>query len=141
MYILETEQSFDSAHFLSNYVGKCSNLHGHRWRVVARIQADQLSGAAQTRDMVLDFGDFKDALRCLTDALDHTLIIEKDSLKSTTMAALRDENFSITEVPFRPTAERFSEYFYKQLHGLSFPVHSVSVYETPTNCATYQEDL
>lgn len=37
MYILETEQSFDSAHFLSGYKGKCSNLHGHRWRVVARI--------------------------------------------------------------------------------------------------------
>ena len=41
MYILETEQSFDSAHFLSGYKGKCSNLHGHRWRVVARIAMDE----------------------------------------------------------------------------------------------------
>ena len=74
MYILETEQSFDSAHFLSGYKGKCSNLHGHRWRVVARIAMDELNKEGQTRDMVIDFGDFKDALKKLTDALDHSFI-------------------------------------------------------------------
>lgn len=63
MYILETEQSFDSAHFLSGYEGKCSNLHGHRWRVVARIAMDELNKEGQTRDMVIDFGDFKNALK------------------------------------------------------------------------------
>ena len=108
MYILETEQSFDSAHFLSGYKGKCSNLHGHRWRVVARIAMDELNKEGQTRDMVIDFGDFKDALKKLTDA-------------------------------FRPTAEQFSRYFYEQLQKLGFPVYNISVYETPTNCSTYQE--
>lgn len=140
MYILETEQSFDSAHFLSNYIGKCSNLHGHRWRIVARIRADKLSTETQTRDMVIDFGDFKDALKKLTDDLDHCLIMETGTLKPATMTALKEENFRIVEVPFRPTAERFSEYFYRRLKELAFPVYNVSVYETPTNCATYQED-
>jgi len=32
MYGLKTEASFDSAHFLTDYYGKCENLHGHRWR-------------------------------------------------------------------------------------------------------------
>ena len=81
MYILETEQSFDSAHFLSGYEGKCSNLHGHRWRVVARIAMDELNKEGQTRDMVIDFGDFKNALKKLTDALDHSFIFETGSLK------------------------------------------------------------
>ena len=67
MYILETEQAFDSAHFLSGYEGKCRNLHGHRWRIVARIAAEELSRERQTRDMVIDFGDFKDALKALTE--------------------------------------------------------------------------
>ena len=31
MYILKTSASFDSAHFLAGYTGKCANLHGHRW--------------------------------------------------------------------------------------------------------------
>lgn len=139
MYILETEQAFDSAHFLSGYEGKCRNLHGHRWRVVAKIAADSLSTTRQTRDMVIDFGDFKDALKELTENLDHCLIIETGSLKPATMEALRGEDFRVVELPFRPTAEQLSRYFFLQLKDRSFPVHSVSVYETPNNCATYQE--
>ena len=38
MYYLKTEQSFDAAHFLKGYAGKCHNLHGHRWRVIVEIQ-------------------------------------------------------------------------------------------------------
>ena len=123
MYILETEQSFDSAHFLSGYKGKCSNLHGHRWRVVARIAMDELNKEGQTRDMVIDFGDFKDALKKLTDALDHSFIFETGSLKETTLTALKEEGFLLHE----------------QLQELDFPVYNISVYETPTNCSTYQE--
>lgn len=140
MYILETEYSFDAAHFLSGYEGKCRNLHGHRWRVIARIGARELSRAGQTRDMVLDFGDFKESLKKMTDTLDHTLIIEKGSLKPETLNALKEEAFAIREFPFRPTAERFAEYFYIKLKDEGFPVISVSVYETPENCATWKED-
>lgn len=139
MYILETEQAFDSAHFLSGYEGKCRNLHGHRWRIVARIAAEELSRERQTRDMVIDFGDFKDALKALTEELDHCLIIETGSLRPKTMEALKEEDFRIVELPFRPTAEQLSRYFYMRLKQYSFLVYSVSVYETPNNCATYQE--
>ena len=89
--------------------------------------------------MVIDFGDFKNALKKLTDALDHSFIFETGSLKERTVAALKDEGFLLHEVPFRPTAEQFSRYFYEQLKGLNFPVYDISVYETPTNCSTYQE--
>ena len=37
MYYLKTEHSFDSAHFLAGYEGKCRNIHGHEWRVVIEI--------------------------------------------------------------------------------------------------------
>ena len=42
MYTIKTEASFDSAHFLKGYQGKCSNLHGHRWRVVVEVQSEEL---------------------------------------------------------------------------------------------------
>ena len=42
MYKLKTESSFDAAHFLTDYHGKCENLHGHRWRVVAYIAQAEL---------------------------------------------------------------------------------------------------
>lgn len=42
MYGLKTESSFDAAHFLTDYHGKCENLHGHRWRVVAYLAQEKL---------------------------------------------------------------------------------------------------
>lgn len=140
MFILETEAAFDSAHFLSGYDGKCSNLHGHRWRIVAHIAKNELQPEGQMRDMVLDFGDFKNALTSLADQYDHTMIIEKGTLKASTLAVFAEEGFSYVEVPFRPTAERFSQFFYQELKKMGFPVIDISVYETPTNCATYRED-
>ena len=139
MYGLKTESSFDAAHFLTDYHGKCENLHGHRWRVVAYLAQEKLWNEGTHKDMVIDFGDFKHALKKLTDALDHSFIFETGSLKERTVAALKDEGFLLHEVPFRPTAEQFSRYFYEQLKGLNFPVYDISVYETPTNCSTYRE--
>ena len=39
MYSVRTEGSFDAAHFLANYQGKCRNLHGHRWRVIIEVKS------------------------------------------------------------------------------------------------------
>ena len=50
MYIVKTEDSFDSAHFLARYNGKCRNIHGHRWRVVIEIAGENLDDG-----MVVDF--------------------------------------------------------------------------------------
>ena len=45
MYGLQAEAHFDGAHFLTDYYGKCENLHGHRWRVVATIEVERLESA------------------------------------------------------------------------------------------------
>jgi len=70
MYGLKTESSFDASHFLTDYHGKCENLHGHRWRVVAYLEVAELQTEGTCKDMVVDFGDFKGALRSLTERLD-----------------------------------------------------------------------
>lgn len=139
MYILKTEQSFDSAHFLAGYQGKCSNLHGHRWRVVVEICAGSLVKEGQIRGMVADFGDLKSDLQKITDHYDHALIVEEGSLREATTAALKEEGFRMITVPFRPTAEHFAKSFYDQIKALGYQVHRVEVYETPNNCAAYEE--
>lgn len=138
MYHLKTEQSFDAAHFLKGYVGKCSNLHGHRWRVIARVSAQELDQQGQTRAMLVDFSTLKHALKALCEELDHSLIYESGSLRPATVAALTEEQFRLVEVPFRPTAEEFSRFFFEKLTALGYPVTLVEVYETPTNSACYE---
>ena len=138
MYCLQTEAAFDSAHFLTDYYGKCENLHGHRWRVVVTIGADELQTEGTMKDMVLDFGVFKKAVREPADSLDHTFLVEEGSLKPATLAALEGEGFSLTIMPFRTTAENLARWFFEQLVAQGLPVIEVECDETPNNRAFYR---
>ena len=137
MYQLTTEHSFDSAHFLAGYDGKCGNLHGHRWRVLLTVQSETLREDPQQKGMCVDFAELKKDLRTELDALDHVLIIEQGSLRESTMKALQEEKFQVVEMPFRPTAENFARYFYELFTLKGYPVAKVEVYETPNNSAVY----
>lgn len=140
MFFLTAEAAFDGAHFLSGYEGKCSNLHGHRWRIVLKIKAKELQKEGQQRGMVVDFKDVKKALKDEADYFDHAFIYEKNTLKPKTVEALEEEEFLMRVVEFRPTAENFSKYFFDKFKEYGFEVDEVTVYETPNNCASYREE-
>lgn len=137
MYYLKTEQSFDSAHFLAGYNGKCANIHGHRWRVVVSIKSTSLLEDKQSNGMIIDFTDLKNDLKQITDSLDHTLIIETNSLSTNLYQALINENFKIVSLPFRPTAENLAQYIFELL-AKKYNLDCIDVYETPNNCASYR---
>ena len=139
MFTLVSENSFDAAHFLNGYNGKCSNIHGHRWRVVVEIFSDKLSDDKQTRGMVVDFDTLKEDIKQEVDYFDHSLIIEAGTLKEKTYEALKEEGIRLIELDFRTTAENFSKYFYDRFEKKGYNVKQVSVYETPNNCATYSK--
>jgi 6-pyruvoyltetrahydropterin/6-carboxytetrahydropterin synthase len=140
MYILKTECDFDAAHFLKGYDGKCSNIHGHRWKVVISVGSEELRAEGTTRGMIVDFSELKQDVKHMADAFDHKLIVEEGSLKAKTMEALLEEEFAIVTVPMRPTAENFSKYFYDQMTEKGYHVVEAVVYETPNNCAAYREE-
>lgn len=139
MYILKTENSFDSAHFLSGYDGKCRNIHGHRWQVEIEIMSEKLNESGQLRGMCVDFTTLKAELKEETEYFDHALIIERGSLKESTIQALSDESFNIKVLDFRPTAENLAKYFYDRFKERGYEVACATVYETPNNCAKYFE--
>jgi len=130
---------FRSTHFLKDYDGKCGNIHGHRWRVVVEVKSEKLKEDVQCKGMVIDFADLKDELNKLCDEFDHVFIYEKGSLKEATIKALHDEGFIIKEVDFRATAECFAKHFYDEMTKAGFNINRIEVYETPNNCAIYEE--
>ena len=138
MYGLKTEAAFDSAHFLTDYYGKCENLHGHRWRVEVTLGQDSLQTEGTMKDMVLDFGVFKKAVREAAEELDHVFLVEEGSLKPETIAALESEGFILKILPFRTTAENLAHWFYDKLTAQGLPVTEVEVDETPNNRAFYR---
>lgn len=139
MYKLKTKASFDSAHFLKDYEGKCSNIHGHRWTVEIEVGAETLEHDTQNRGMVVDFSNLKKNLREIADYFDHSLIMETGSLRQATEDALIAENLRIVKVDFRPTAENFAKYIYDEMTSRGYKVIEASVYETPNNVASYCE--
>jgi 6-pyruvoyltetrahydropterin/6-carboxytetrahydropterin synthase len=139
MYILRAEHSFDSAHFLAGYTGKCGNIHGHRWKVEIEIQSETLVEGGQLDGMVIDFGDLKKDVKEMVDYYDHALIVQASTLRQETLACLIEDNFRVITVDFRPTAENFAAFFYKEMKKKGYKVKRATVYETPTNSAIYEE--
>ena len=137
MYVLKTKSSFDGAHFLKDYEGKCANIHGHRWMIKVEVSSETVEEKGPYRGMVVDFGKLKDDLKEETAKLDHMCLIEKGCLKPSTVEALYDEGFTLYELDFRPTAENLAKYFYDVMSIKGYTVVRTSVYETPENCAEY----
>jgi 6-pyruvoyltetrahydropterin/6-carboxytetrahydropterin synthase len=138
LYSITAEVSFDAAHFLSGYPGACGNLHGHRWRVVARAAGDTLIDSGAQEGMLLDFAVLKGELRDITAEFDHVFLVERGSLRLETLDALETEGFFLLSLPFRPTAENLARHFCDELTRRGLPVRAVTVYETPENAATYE---
>lgn len=139
MYILKAEHSFDSAHFLAGYEGKCSNIHGHRWRVEIEVKSHALIKNGQLDGMVIDFGDLKKEVKRMVDEYDHALIIQEGTMREETLNCLLQDTFKIITVSFRPTAENFAAHFFNTMKAKDFDVKRATVYETPTNSAAYEE--
>jgi 6-pyruvoyltetrahydropterin/6-carboxytetrahydropterin synthase len=70
MYQLFVEEHFDAAHYLPNYHGKCERLHGHRFKVVARVEAERLDDGG----LAYDFAQLKQHLREVLAQFDHTCL-------------------------------------------------------------------
>jgi len=52
---------FSAAHFLSDYQGKCGNMHGHTYKsdvMVSRVRGGIVDGG-QMDGMIIDFHRFK----------------------------------------------------------------------------------
>ena len=70
MYQITVEQHFDAAHFLRGYQGKCEALHGHRFRVVAKIRAAKVDDIG----IAYDFAELKQRLGDIVARFDHTCL-------------------------------------------------------------------
>ena len=141
MFKLKSEIQFDMAHYLSGYKGKCANIHGHRYRLIATLKANELREDKQMRGMVEDFGEFKRGLKFIADMFDHKLIIEDNEEGKEIFSKLKEiSNFEIVLLPFRTTAEEMARYIYNKLKEMDFPIYEVELFETPTNSVIYSEE-
>jgi len=118
MYTLKVELNFSAAHNLRGYKGKCEGLHGHNWKVLAKVSQDKLGKAG----MVMDFGELKKELNRVLDKLDHKYLNR--------LAYFKRVN---------PTSENIAKYIYDSLESSVKGLESITVWENSSSSATYQE--
>lgn len=143
MFILKNEIEFDSAHYLEGHQGKCANIHGHRYKLIAKIKGSNLKNTGSSRGMIEDFSYIKQILKEVQVAFDHKLIIE-DSIKGRNLfEALNStgDDFQCVLVPYRPTAEEMSRHIFNIIKSKGLDVNEVELYETPGNSCIYSEDI
>lgn len=125
MYYLGIRSDFSSAHFLKDYKGKCSNLHGHNWIVEAVF----CSGKLDNIQLSVDFNVLKKMLKEVMDMLDHKFLNELDFFK--------DKN---------PTAEVISELIYNLIsekvrnENINASIHEIKVWESEKSWVSYRLD-
>lgn len=118
MFEVKIETHFSSAHHLLNYKGNCENQHGHNWKVEVYIQGNVLDKS----NILVDFKILKKTVNEIVDYLDHKDINELPEFRGVS-----------------PSSERISKYIYEKVKEKFDTVSKVSVWETPTSCASYWE--
>lgn len=126
-YVLVSKEfTFDSAHHLHCYEGKCQNLHGHTYKLQVIMK-----GRTDHRGIVIDFADIKRiAKERVIDRLDHQYLNEVLPLMNT-------------------TAENMVVWIYEQIgqalteEGLAPDVllEEIRLWETPTSYAAVTRDM
>lgn len=142
MFKVKSQIEFDMAHYLSGYNGKCSNLHGHRYKLIVSIKSETLHQEGQLKGMVDDFGNIKEKLKKIENLFDHKLVIENNEEGLLVAEKLKElpNSFDVLLVPYRPTAEEMSRDIFHKLKAMGLDVCEVELFETPTNSCTYTED-
>ena len=122
-YTMKILTDFAAAHYLRDYEGPCSRVHGHNWKVEVEVNASRLDKIG----MGLDFKLIKQATNKLIDRLDHQNLNE--------LPPFDRQN---------PTAENIAAWLYRELSSILntdvIRVASVTLWETERACVTYTEE-
>jgi 6-pyruvoyltetrahydropterin/6-carboxytetrahydropterin synthase len=117
MYRLRVKSHFDAAHKLVGYNGKCSELHGHTWKVEVLVTGEELDKIG----MLVDFKVLKEKLKEITEKLDYSLLNDLKEIGN-------------------PTSENLSRYIFKNLKNLpNVKLEKVRVWESPSSWCEYHE--
>lgn len=136
--------SFEMAHALPAYEGKCHNIHGHSYKLFVTVEGAPLQQqGAPTDGMVLDFHQLKEIVnRHIVEQFDHALVLPRkgqepdDNTDSPTQ--LGGYAAKLILVDFQPTSENLLLHFARLLNGqlpAGTRLHSLKLYETETSCA------
>lgn len=137
------EFSFEGAHALRGYDGKCSHIHGHSYRMAVTVIGEPVAEEnSPKKGMVIDFTDLKRIVNeTITDRFDHALVMSRDSSLAEQIEKVYG---NVIIVDFQPTSEMLVSYFAKIISERlpeGVKLFCIKLWETRKSCAAwYSED-
>ena len=137
--------SFEMAHALLNYDGKCKNIHGHSYHLEVTVIGQPRNEPGHPEDgLVIDFGELKKAVKgSVVDIFDHTLVMKADH--DAGLAEMLSKNFErMIYTEYQPTCENLILDFAERIKA-ALPeratLHHLILHETATSyCEWYADD-
>jgi 6-pyruvoyltetrahydropterin/6-carboxytetrahydropterin synthase len=143
MFTIEKAIPWEMGHRLTYHDGKCYNIHGHSYKAIVTLGAEQLD----SNGMVLDFYHFADIKKYIDEKWDHALMLNvADPLVRVIMRQEFPKHpFKLWVAPDEPTAENIARWLTNAMGSIlnahlqdgRVSILSVTVYETATSSATY----
>jgi 6-pyruvoyltetrahydropterin/6-carboxytetrahydropterin synthase len=119
LMILKKQFTFDAAHNLVRYHGKCERLHGHTYRMSVAVK-----GTPDDEGMVVDFLEVK-------------RIVNEEVVSKFDHAYLND-------MFEQPSAENVARFVFERLdpliRGENYALHEVELWESPSSSVVFGRD-
>lgn len=132
---------FEAAHALDCHDGKCSNIHGHSYKLHVTVLGQPIHQKGAAKDgMVIDFSDIKSVVKSVVvNPFDHALILEKDSPYLSEELRQRQK---LILYDVQPTAENMVIDMVKKIESKlpkEIQLKQLRLYETPTSWAEWND--
>jgi 6-pyruvoyltetrahydropterin/6-carboxytetrahydropterin synthase len=132
--------SFDAAHVLENYPGKCKHIHGHTYNLQVTITGEVKNEMNHPfNGMIIDFSELKKWIQeTVLQLFDHALLLHEDSLTANLDFPEKERIYFTT---YAPTCENMLLDIVTRLKKCvptGIQLCEVRLQETPTSFATWR---
>ncbi len=116
---LTKEFSFEAAHALEGYDGRCREIHGHSYRLYITIKGEPINDPDSPKyGMVMDFGALKRIVNeQIIDRLDHSFMMRRTPEAEQIAAEICSHFQRVILTDYQPTTENLLSDFAERLLG------------------------
>lgn len=134
--------TFETAHALYGYDGKCKNIHGHSYKLFVTVKGIPSEDTSDVKlGMVMDFGDLKKIVnKEIVDLFDHAILLNENSPHKSLGEKLLSEGHNVVFTDYQPSAENMILWIVEKIKPLlpnNIDLVALKLHETDNSYAEW----
>lgn len=134
--------TFETAHALHGYDGKCKNIHGHSYKLFVTVKGKPSEDLDDVKlGMVMDFGDLKKIVnKEIVHIFDHAILLNENSPHKILGEKLLVEGHTVVFTDYQPSAENMILWIVEKIKPLlpeNIELVALKLHETENSYAEW----